>query len=420
MIIQKVLARDILDSRGNPTVEVDLYFESGAVGRAAVPSGASTGLHEAHELRDGDMALFHGKGVQKALANIAELGKQVQGQKFFHWEDFDRWLLRQEEDVQKKKYGANAILGLSLAFARAQANEKKIDLFRVFQPGMPLKFPVPLMNVLNGGAHASNGLDVQEFMVVPVGAESFYHAVRMGSEIFQSLKKILTSKKLSTSVGDEGGFAPVLGGNREALELLCMAIEKAGYKVKDDVCLALDVAATEFFKADKYQWEGAVISGAELGAIYKDWIKDFPIISIEDGFAEDDWASWTGACTGMPETQWVGDDLFVTQIERIKKGVELKAANALLVKMNQVGSLLETKQAVEYAHENGFKTVMSHRSGETEDTSLADMSIGLGTAQIKTGSLCRGERTAKYNQLMRLESMYKGTEYWGREAFSNL
>lgn len=414
-----VNAREILDSRGNPTIEVEIGTSQGSVGRAAVPSGASTGAHEACELRDGDKKRYGGKGVLKTVNNVKEilsseiLGLEVQDQVFI-----DQSIRQLDGTKNKSKLGANALLGISLACAKAAALDANLPLYRYVGGSQAYKLPVPLMNVLNGGAHANNGLDVQEFMIVPT-LSSFSESLRAGSEIFQTLKKNLAAKKLSTAVGDEGGFAPVLADNQEALTLLMQAIADAGYEAGKDIFLALDVAATELFSDGKYKWEGKYISGTELQAIYKKWKDKFPLISIEDGFSEDDWASWEKITADLgAEMQLVGDDLFVTNPERLAQGIQKNAANALLVKVNQIGTLSETAEAVSLAQRNKFKTVMSHRSGETEDTIIADLAVGLHCHQIKTGSLCRGERTAKYNQLLRIEEQL-GSQgfYWGAEAF---
>jgi enolase len=415
-----VNAREILDSRGNPTVEVEVLTSSGSMGRAAVPSGASTGAHEACELRDGDKGRFLGKGVLKAIENVKEkIGPEVLGMEVTDQLSIDRTLLQLDGTENKSNLGANAILGVSLAVARAASEEVGLPLYRYVGGSQAYKLPVPLMNVLNGGAHANNGLDVQEFMVVPVLGGSFRESLRAGSEIFANLKKILSDKGLSTAVGDEGGFAPKLSSNREALTLLMMAIEKSGYKAGQDVLLALDVAATELFDGNNYKWEGKSISGAQLQEVYAGWKKEFPLISIEDGFAEDDWSSWASITKALgSQLQLVGDDLFVTNPKRLKRGIDEQTANALLVKVNQIGSLTETAEAVSLAQRNKYKTVMSHRSGETEDTTIADLAVALHCHQIKTGSLCRSERTAKYNQLLRIEEDLGGlAQYWGAEAF---
>jgi enolase len=418
--IKKVHAREILDSRGLPTVEVEVALKSGILARAAVPSGASTGAHEAHELRDGDKSRFFGKGVRRAIkAVIEELGPKIIGQKVSDQAKIDKLLIDLDGTKNKAKLGANAILGVSLAVLKAHALDEGLPLFRAIGGPKANKLPVPLMNVLNGGAHANNGLDVQEFMVVPVCGGAFSESLRAGSEIFHALKKILSEKSLSTAVGDEGGFAPKLKNNEEALGLLVKAIEKAGYKPGEDVYLALDVAATEFFADGKYNWEGQKISSEKLGEIYSSWCSKYPIKSIEDGFSEDDWAGWKSFTLKMgKKLQLVGDDLFVTNTERLERGIKEKSANSILIKVNQIGSFTETKKAVQMAHKAGFHAVMSHRSGETEDTTISDLAVGLGTEQIKTGSLCRGERTAKYNQLLRIEeALGTKAQYWGRSAF---
>ncbi len=418
--ISQIHSREILDSRGNPTVEVEVYLDSGVVGRAAVPSGASTGAHEACELRDGEDNRYQGKGVKKACLNVIEIIEpELIGLDVTQQAVIDKILLEIDGTKNKSKLGANSILGVSLACARAASEEVGLPLFQYIGGTAANRLPVPLMNVLNGGAHADNGLNVQEFMIVPVCGGRFSESLRAGSEIFHTLKKILSDKGLSTSVGDEGGFAPTLKNNKQALELLMEAIERAGYKPGEDVKLALDVASTEFYKDGKYIWQDQALTGVELGEIYAGWAKEFPLISIEDGFAEDDWDSWTQfTSTHGERLQIVGDDLFVTNPERLKRGIEQKAANALLVKVNQIGTLTETCEAVRMAQSSGMNTIMSHRSGETEDTTIADLSVALGSQQIKTGGLCRSERIAKYNQLMRIEE-YLGdsAEYWGPKAF---
>ncbi len=418
--IVSIKAREILDSRGNPTVEVDVITAAGVMGRAAVPSGASTGAHEANELRDGDKSRYGGKGVQKAVAHVnSVIAEEILGLDVSHQTMIDKTLLELDGTENKSKLGANAILGASLACAKAAALEVGIPLFQYIGGTNAHKLPVPLMNILNGGAHANNGLDVQEFMIVPVCGGSFKEALRAGSEVFHTLKKVLGDKGLSTGVGDEGGFAPALKSNREALELIALAIEKSGYKMGTDILLALDVAATEMYGDGKYKWDGKKISSAELQAVYADWMKNFPLISIEDGFSEDDWDSWV-SFTGDhgKKLQIVGDDLFVTNPTRIEMGIQKGAANALLVKVNQIGSLTETWNAVTKAQRHSMATIMSHRSGETEDSTISDLAVGMGCQQIKTGSLCRGERTAKYNQLLRIEEQLGTTaEFWGASAF---
>lgn len=418
--INAVFAREILDSRGNPTVEVDVLLASGVMGRAAVPSGASTGAHEAVELRDGDKNRYLGKGVTEAVNSVNEkIAGEIVGLEAFDQEGLDRAMLELDGTENKAKLGANAILGVSLATAKAAAQEAGIPLYRYVGGVSACRLPVPLMNILNGGAHADNGLDIQEFMIAPVVNNSFKESLRAGAEIFHTLKKILTSKGLSTGVGDEGGFAPKLKSNREALELVNEAISKAGYTPGKDVFLALDVAATELFEGGKYRWEGAQITGQQLGDVYRGWAKDFALVSIEDGFSEDDWESWKAFTkTEGSRMQIVGDDLFVTNPKRVARGIEEQAANALLVKVNQIGTLSETVEAVRLATANRMHTIMSHRSGETEDSTIADLAVALSTQQIKSGSLCRGERTAKYNQLLRIEEDLGSTaKYWGRAAF---
>lgn len=418
--INAVFAREILDSRGNPTVEVDVLLASGVMGRAAVPSGASTGAHEAVELRDGDKNRYLGKGVVQAVNSVNEkIAGEIVGLEAFDQEGLDRAMLELDGTENKAKLGANAILGVSLATAKAAAQEAGIPLYRYVGGVSACRLPVPLMNILNGGAHADNGLDIQEFMIAPVVNGSFKESLRAGAEIFHTLKKILSTKGLSTGVGDEGGFAPKLKSNREALELVNEAISKAGYTPGKDVFLALDVAATELFEGGKYRWEGAQITGEQLGDVYRGWAKDFALVSIEDGFSEDDWESWKSFTkTEGARMQIVGDDLFVTNPKRVARGIEESAANALLVKVNQIGTLSETVEAVRLATANRMHTIMSHRSGETEDSTIADLAVALSTQQIKTGSLCRGERTAKYNQLLRIEEDLGSTaKYWGRAAF---
>lgn len=418
--IISVVAREILDSRGNPTVEVEVTTAEGNVGRAAVPSGASTGAHEACELRDGDKNRYAGKGVFKAVDNVREkiapeiLGLQVTEQVYL-----DKVLREIDGTENKSNLGANAILGVSLAAAKAASLDVNLPLYRYIGGSQACRLPVPLMNVLNGGAHANNGLDIQEFMIVPTVNNSYAESLRAGAEIFHALKKILGKKGLTTAVGDEGGFAPKLSGNQEALDLIMNAIVDAGYDPGQNVFLGLDVAATEMYKDGKYQFDGELISPADLLGVYKKWAEKYPLITIEDGFAEDDWDSWVKCTSEMGQTmQLVGDDLFVTNPKRLRMGLEKKAANALLVKVNQIGTLTETFEAVNLAQRNKYKTVMSHRSGETEDTFIADLAVALNCHQIKTGSLCRSERIAKYNQLLRIEEDLGGMGvYWDKAAF---
>ncbi len=423
-IITGIYSREILDSRGNPTVEVDVLLDTGVMGRAAVPSGASTGAHEAVELRDGDKKRYLGKGVQKAVNAVnTTIAEEIVGFEAFDQEGLDKKLREIDGTENKANLGANALLGVSLATAKAAAQSAGLPLYRYVGGTSARRLPVPLMNILNGGAHADNGLDVQEFMIAPIVGGTFKESLRAGAEVFHTLKKILSSKGLSTGVGDEGGFAPKLKSNREAMELVTEAISAAGYKVGQDMFIALDVAATELFEGGKYRWEGKQITGEELGDVYRSWAKDFSLVSIEDGFSEDDWASWIsfnakdGGSKGS-KLQLVGDDLFVTNPKRVARGIKENAANALLVKVNQIGTLSETSEAVGLAAMNKMHTIMSHRSGETEDATIADLAVALQCQQIKTGSLCRGERTAKYNQLLRIEEdLGPAAQFWGRAAF---
>jgi len=420
--IKKVLGREILDSRGNPTVEVDLWLSgencecgckgcncSDGFGRAAVPSGASTGSHEAVELRDGDKKRYGGKGVLKAIANVNDsIAKEIEN-KDLDQKSLDEALIKLDGTENKGKLGANAILGVSLAFAKAVAISEQKSLWQYFADisgTKESKLPRPMMNILNGGQHAKGSTDIQEFMIVPVGAKNFKEGLRYGAEVFHTLKKILAEKGLSTTVGDEGGFAPKLGSNEGALELIMEAITKAGYIPGKDIALAIDVAATELYSDGKYNLkiENKTLSDEEMIELYESWINKYPIISIEDGFAEDDWDGWKKMVEKLgSKIQIVGDDLFVTNIERLQKGIDEKAANSILIKLNQIGTVSETTQAIQMARAAGFNSIVSHRSGETEDSTIADFTVGLGTGQIKTGSLCRGERTAKYNQLLRIE-----------------
>ncbi|MGE0762547.1 MAG: phosphopyruvate hydratase [Bdellovibrionales bacterium] len=420
-VIHNILAREILDSRGNPTIEVDVVLAGGQYGRAMVPSGASTGAHEAHELRDKDKNRYLGKGVQKAVHNVrTQIAPALKGFAMGQQAELDQKLLDLDGTANKSQLGANAILGVSLAYARATAMSQGLPLFASLGGDQAVNLPVPLMNVINGGAHADNGLNVQEFMIVPVKGGKFSEALRAGAEVFHNLKKILSDKGLITAVGDEGGFAPKLAGNRAALDLLMTAIEKAGYKPGEEIKLALDVAATEFFEGGSYHWEGKKISSGELGQIYAEWAKNYPLVSIEDGFAEDDWQGWIDFTKAHGKNlQLVGDDLFVTNPTRLAQGIKQGAANAILVKVNQIGTLTETIKAVRMAQANNYRTVMSHRSGETEDSTIADLAVALNCQQIKTGSLCRGERTAKYNQLLRIEELVGSkAKYWGASMLS--
>ncbi len=424
-IIEFIEAREILDSRGNPTVEVDVILEDGSMGRAAVPSGASTGIHEAIELRDGDKDRFMGKGVLKAVENVNNIiAAELIGLDALDQVDIDQTMLELDGTENKSKLGANAILGVSMATARAAADHLGLPLFKYLGSYHAVTLPVPMANILNGGSHADNSVDFQEFMIVPAGAESIREAVRMMSEVFHNLKGILKAKGYSTAVGDEGGFAPNLKSNEEACELIVEAITKAGYKPGEEIYIALDPAASEFYddKKQKYilKWStGQEFTSKELADYWDTWIDTYPIISIEDGMAEDDWEGWeihtrkSGA-----KVQIVGDDIFVTNTKRIAKGIKLGVANSVLIKLNQIGTLTETFEAVEMAKRAGYTAIVSHRSGETEDSFIADFVVALETGQIKTGSLSRSDRLAKYNQLMRIEDYLEGTStYPGKDAF---
>ncbi len=412
--ISKIHAREVLDSRGFPTIEVDVTLENGTLGRAIVPSGASTGIHEALELRDGDKSRYLGKGVLNAVDNVnGPLSKAILGLSTENFKKIDETLIATDGTPNKAKFGANAILGISLATAKAAAAEQKTTLAewitkfsKAYSYSRELRMPVPLMNVINGGAHADSGLDIQEFMIVPHGFKTFARSMQAGCETFHHLKKILASKGQVTAVGDEGGFAPRLNSNREALTLIMEAIKSAGYVAGREISLALDAAASEFFKDGVYQLKDpslGKVSGEKLLAYYEELARDFPLFSIEDGFAEDDWSSWTLARKKAPTLQWVGDDLFVTQVKRLMRGAEQKAANAILIKLNQVGTLTETLETMSWGNKNGYNSVVSHRSGETEDTTLAHLAVGTGCGQVKTGSASRSERMAKYNEFIRLE-----------------
>ncbi|HRC08755.1 MAG TPA: phosphopyruvate hydratase [Miltoncostaeales bacterium] len=420
--IARVHARQILDSRGQPTVEVEVELTSGAVGRAAVPSGASTGAHEALEMRDGDTSSYGGKGVHKAVANVEhELAHALIGRDGTQQATVDRMMIELDGTPTKSRFGANAILGCSLAVAKAAAAEAGQPLYRYIGGARAHVLPVPMMNILNGGAHADNNVDLQEFMVAPVGAGSFAEALRAGSEVYQALKSVLRTEKLGTGVGDEGGFAPNLGSNREALEVIMTAIEKAGYSAGKDVALALDPASTEFFKDGNYHLDGdgKVLSPAEMVDYWADLVAAFPIVSIEDGMAEDDWDGWKILTDRIGDTtQLVGDDLFVTNPARLKDGIERGVGNAILIKLNQIGTLTETLEAIDIAAGAGYASMISHRSGETEDTTIADLAVATGAGQIKTGAPARSERVAKYNQLLRIEEQLgPGASYPGRNAF---
>ncbi|MCP2275119.1 phosphopyruvate hydratase [Nocardia amikacinitolerans] len=419
-IIEQVGAREILDSRGNPTVEVEIALDDGTLTRAAVPSGASTGEHEAVELRDGGDR-YLGKGVQKAVEGVLdEIAPAVIGLDAVEQRTVDQALLDLDGTPDKSRLGANALLGVSLAVARAAAESSGLELFRYLGGPNAHVLPVPMMNILNGGAHADTGVDVQEFMVAPIGAPTFKESLRWGAEVYHALKSVLKAKGLATGLGDEGGFAPDVAGTREALDLISTAIAKTGLKLGSDVALALDVAATEFYTAGSgYKFEGAVRNAAEMAQFYADLLTAYPLVSIEDPLSEDDWDGWVALTDQIGDKiQLVGDDLFVTNPERLEEGITKGAANALLVKVNQIGTLTETLDAVELAHRNGYKTMMSHRSGETEDTTIADLAVAVGSGQIKTGAPARSERVAKYNQLLRIEdALGDSARYAGDVAF---
>ncbi len=424
-IIDYVEAREILDSRGNPTVEVDIILEDGSMGRAAVPSGASTGEHEAVELRDGDKSRYMGKGVLKAIQNINDIiSPEIIGLDALDQVDIDKTMIELDGTENKSKLGANAILGVSMAVARAAADYLAVPLFKYLGSYHASLMPIPMANVLNGGAHASNSVDLQEFMIVPVGAESFHEAVRMMSETFHNLKAVLKNKGYSTAVGDEGGFAPNLKSNEEAVEVILQGIEKAGYKAGEDIYIALDPASSEFYDVEKNKYifkksDGRELTPAEIVDFYADWVSKYPIISLEDGMAEDDWDGWKILTDKLgKKIQLVGDDIFVTNTKRIKKGIDLGISNSVLIKLNQIGTLTETYEAVDMTKKAGFTAVVSHRSGETEDTFIADFVVALEIGQIKTGSVSRSERIAKYNQLMRIEELLEGTaRFAGQDAF---
>ena len=418
--IEAVGAREILDSRGNPTVEVEVVLDDGTFARAGVPSGASTGAFEAVERRDGDKSRYLGKGVENAVnAVIDEIAPELIGYEAEDQRLIDQALIDLDGTPNKGKLGANAILGVSLAVAKAAAKSSGLDLYRYVGGPNAHVLPVPMMNILNGGSHADSNVDIQEFMVAPIGATSFREALRTGAEVYHSLKSVLKSKGLATGLGDEGGFAPNLPSNRDALDLILVAIEQAGFKPGVDVGLALDVAATEFFKDGAYQFEGKATSSDEIIAYYKQLVADYPLVSIEDPLSEDEWSAWSQLVSEVGDkVQIVGDDLFVTNPERLAKGIELKSANSLLVKLNQIGTLSETLDAVELAQRNGFTAMVSHRSGETEDTTIADLSVAVNAGQIKTGAPARGERINKYNQLLRIEeALDDAARYAGASAF---
>ena len=426
--IEYIEAREILDSRGNPTVEVDVYLEDGSMGRAAVPSGASTGEHEAVELRDGDKKRYMGKGVLKAVENVNEiLGPELEGFDALDQVELDRTMIELDGTENKAKLGANAILGVSMAAARAAADFQGLPLYKYLGPYHSCTMPVPMANIINGGAHSDNSVDFQEFLIMPAGAESFSEGLRMITEVFHNLKAILKGKKYSTAVGDEGGFAPDLKSNEEACEVIIQSIEKAGYRPGEDILIALDPAVSELYdkKTGKYVLKWSTkdeLTSAQLADYWESWCKKYPIISLEDGMAEDDWDGWKLLTQKLGnKVQIIGDDLFVTNTKRLAKGIEMGVANSILIKVNQIGTLTETFEAVEMAKRAGYTAVVSHRSGETEDSFIADLVVALGTGQIKTGSLSRSDRLAKYNQLLRIEDMLGNTaEYPGKKAFYSI
>ncbi|HEY3260803.1 MAG TPA: phosphopyruvate hydratase [Pseudonocardiaceae bacterium] len=419
-VIEQVGAREILDSRGNPTVEVEVALDDGTLARAAVPSGASTGEHEAVELRDGDATRYGGKGVEKAVnAVLDEVGAELIGVEAFEQRVVDQKLVDLDGTPDKSRLGANALLGVSLAVAKAAAESAGLELFRYIGGPNAHVLPVPMLNILNGGAHADTRVDVQEFMIAPIGAETFREALQYGAEVYHALKSVLKSKGLATGLGDEGGFAPDLPNNREALDLIAAAVDKAGYSLGRDIVLALDVAATEFFDDRAYTFEGTKRSAEQMISYYRELLDGYPLVSIEDPLAEDDWEGWVQLTSELGErVQLVGDDLFVTNPERLEEGIARRAANALLVKVNQIGTLSETLDAVTLAHSCGYRCMMSHRSGETEDTTIADLAVATGCGQIKAGAPARSERVAKYNQLLRIEeTLGEAARYSGDLAF---
>ena len=423
--IDTIIAREILDSRGNPTVEVEVILADGIWGRAAVPSGASTGVHEALELRDGDESRYGGKGVQQAVSNVNNvIAPELIGWPVVDQAGIDTAMLELDGTPNKERLGANAILGVSLAVAKTAANALQLPLYRYIGGVHAHVLPVPMMNILNGGKHAMDGPDLQEFMIMPVGASTFVEALQWGSEVYHELKSVLKARGKSTGVGDEGGFAPSLDANEEAIEVILEATERAGYVPGDDIRIALDPAASEFFEHGKYvlKKEGRELTGAEMVDFYADWVEKYPIISIEDGLDEDDWDNWVLMMERLGDkVQIVGDDLLVTNPERVRKAANLRACNSLLCKVNQIGSLSEAIAAVQLAQRSGWTAVVSHRSGETEDTTIADLAVALNTGQIKTGAPCRSERVAKYNQLLRVEQeLGEDSDYAGMEAFTNL
>ena len=423
--IVDVVARQIIDSRCFPTVEVEIYLEDGTMGRAAVPSGASTGMYEAVELRDGDKSVYQGKGVLKAVQNVNDtIAEELIGCNVFDQVYIDNMLIELDGTNNKGKLGANAILGVSLAVAKAAANALGIPLYRYIGGVNSKVLPVPMMNILNGGSHADNSVDLQEFMIMPAGAGTFSDALRMCAEVYHTLKKILNDKGYATGIGDEGGFAPNLKSNAEALDVIIEAIEKSGYKPGEQIFIAIDAASSEYYKDGKYvlEHEGRTLSSAEMVDFFEEWVNKYPIISIEDGMAEEDWDGWKLMTERLgKKVQLVGDDLFVTNTERLEKGVNLGVANSILIKLNQIGTLTETLNAIEMANRAGYTAVVSHRSGETEDTTISDLVVATNAGQIKTGAPARSERVAKYNQLIRIEEELEDVaEYRGRKAFFNI
>jgi len=425
LIIDEIVAREILDSRGNPTVEVDVYLEDGTMGRAAVPSGASTGAHEAVELRDGDKSRYGGKGVLTAVDNVNDkIGPEIVDMDATNQRAIDMRMIEMDGTPNKENFGANAILGVSLAVAKAASSALSLPLFQYIGGVNACTLPVPMMNILNGGKHADSNVDLQEFMVLPIGASSFSEALRMGTEVFHALRKVLQGRGLSTGYGDEGGFAPNLSSNEEAVQIIIEAIEQAGFKAGGDISIGLDPAGTELFEDGKYhlKGEGKVLTGIEMVEYYARWVDKYPIISIEDGLAEDDWDSWKAITEKIGgHVQLVGDDLFVTNTTRLKRGIDTGCANSILIKVNQIGTLTETLDAIEMAKRAGFTAVVSHRSGETEDSTIADIVVATNAGQIKTGAPNRTDRVAKYNQLLRIEEALDDSAiYAGRSAFYNL
>ncbi len=423
--IKSIKARQIIDSRGNPTVEADVTLDSGTMGRAAVPSGASTGAREAIELRDGDKSHYMGKGVLKAVGFInKEIANALVGQEVSDQQNIDNIMIKLDGTDNKSNLGANALLAVSMASAHAAANDKGIPLYEYLKTGNDFSLPVPMMNIINGGEHADNSVDLQEFMIMPVGAKDIAQAIQMGSEVFHTLKSVLSAKGLNTSVGDEGGFAPDLPSNESAITVILEAIEKAGYKAGEDIMIAIDAASSEFYENGKYNLksEGKILSASEFIDMLEDWVNKYPIISIEDGLAEDDWDGWAELTERLgKKIQLVGDDLFVTNTAIFKEGIDKNIANSILIKVNQIGTLTETLAAIQMAKDAGYTAVVSHRSGETEDTTIADLAVATASGQIKTGSMSRSDRVAKYNQLLRInEQLGSAAKFPGKQAFYNL